>query len=308
VKNRFEDREALIESLCSQKVIQGNRLLAGLLADAGELVECQPGKNLIEQGQSEQDVYFILAGQLRIIINEVRLHTRNAGENVGEMSALNHTIPRSATLSADELTIALRVSASAYKASFDEHPQHWRHVASDLAGRIEQRNKYVNRANLRPRIFIVSSKEALDEAEEIRLGLSYEGWVVELWSDDQIFPSGSYPLDVLEEAVSKADFCIAIASGDDLVRARDREQLAPRDNVIFELGFFMSRIGRARTMLLVPKGKSIKIPSDYKGVTPIPYDDNTTDQNLSTALGPTITSIKKTVRGQGVRSSMQAVK
>lgn len=308
MKKRFEDRNTLIDSLSSQKVIQGNRELAGLLADSGALVECVPGQNLVEQGTSEQDVYFILAGQLRIIINNVRLHTRAVGESVGEMTALNASIPRSATLSADELTVVLKVSGAVYRTSFDQHPLHWRLVAVDLAGRIEQRNKYVSRANPRPRLFIVSSAEAHTEAEEIRLGLEHEGWIVELWSDDQIFPVGSYPLDVLEGAVSKADFCIAIASADDLVRARDRKQMAPRDNVIFELGFFMSRIGRARTMLLVPKGKDIKIPSDFKGVTPITYDDNTTDQQLSTALGPTITKIKKTVRDQGVRSSMQPVK
>lgn len=308
MKQRFEDKGALIDGLCAQKVIQGNRELAVLVAEAGELVECLPGKNLIEQGQFEQDVYFLLAGKFRIIINDVRLHTRAAGECVGEMSALNAAIARSATLSADELCVALKVSASSYRAAFDQHPLNWRLVAADLATRIEQRNQYVNRANLRPRVFIVSSAEALNEAEEIRLGLEYEKCTVELWSDDRIFPPGAYPIEALEEAVAKADFCIAIASADDIVRARDRQQSAPRDNVIFELGFFMSRIGRYRTLLLVPKYANVKIPSDFKGVTPIPYDNDTSDQQLSTALGPTVTKIKKAIRELGVRASMQLVK
>lgn len=308
MKERFENKDVLIEEICVQKVIRGNRELATLLADAGELVECLPGKNLIEQGQTEQDVYFLLAGKLRIIINDVRLHIRAAGESVGEMSALNPKIARSATLCAEEICVALKVAEPAYKSAFDKHPGNWKYVAADLAGRIEQRNQYVNRANARPRIFIVSSVEAMKEAEEIRLGLEHEKCVVELWSDDQIFPVGSYPIEALESAVAKADFCIAIASADDVVRARHRQQSAPRDNVIFELGFFMSRIGRHRTILLIPKDENIKIPSDFKGITPILYDDNTTDQELSTALGPTITKIKKVIRDLGVRASMQATK
>lgn len=308
MKERFENKATLIEELCAQKVVRGNRELATLLADAGALVECPPGKNLIEQGQSEQDVYFLLAGKLRLIINDVRHHTRGAAECVGEMSALNPAIARSATLCAEETCVALKVPALGYKAAFDAQPANWKLVAADLAARLEERNQYVNRANARPRIFIVSSAEALGEAEEIRLGLEHEKWVVELWSDDQIFPVSAYPIEALEVEVAKADFCIAIASADDIVRARHRQHSAPRDNVIFELGFFMSRIGRARTMLLVPKGKDVKIPSDFKGITPICYDDDTTDQELSTALGPAITKIKKAVRISGVRASMQPVK
>lgn len=308
MKHRFEDRQALIDALCAQKVIQGNRNLAARLAESGELIECPSGRNLLEQGQLEQDVYFLLSGRFRIIVNEVRLHTRGPGECVGEMSALNHAIPRSATLMAEELSVALKVAAASYRAVFDEHPQHWRLVAVDLASRIEQRNQYVSRANPRSRIFIVSSAEALPAAEEIRLGLEHEDWVVELWSDDRIFPPGAYPIEVLEAEVAKADFCVAIASADDIVRARDRQQAAPRDNVIFELGFFMSRIGRQRTLLLVPKGQNVKIPSDFKGITPIVYNDDTSDQHLSTALGPAVTKIKKAVRDGGVRCSLQPVK
>lgn len=253
-------------------------------------------------------MYFLLSGLLRIIVNEVRLHTRRPGECVGEMSALNHAIARSATLMAEEMSVALKVSASHYRAAFDEHPKHWRLVAVEMASRIDQRNQYVSRANPRPRVFIVSSAEALQVAEEIRLGLEYEDSVVEIWSDDRIFPPGAYPIEALDDEVAKADFCIAIASADDIVRARDRQQAAPRDNVIFELGFFMSRIGRQRTLLLVPKGQDVKIPSDFKGITPLVYNDDTSDRQLSTALGPTVTKIKKAVREGGVRCSLQPVR
>ena len=308
MKERFEKTDTLVGALLAQRIIQGNRELASKFAEVGTLVECPPGKNLIEQGQTDRDVYFVLTGKLRIIVNGVRHHTREAGDTVGEMSALNPTISRSATLCAEETCVALKVDEVSFVAALDEHPISWRLIASNLARRIEQRNRYVNRTNPRPRVFIVSSVEALAIADEIQLGLQYANCVVIRWSDDEIFPVGAYPIEALEEQVSSADFCIAIASADDIVRARHRQQSAPRDNVIFELGFFMSSIGRHRTLLLVPRGNDIKIPTDFKGITPIAYDDNTDDQPLSSALGPTVTQIKKTIEKLGVRSSLQAAK
>lgn len=106
----------------------------------------------------------------------------------------------------------------------------------------------------------------------IRHGLKYTDADSLIWSDEDIFPPGSYPLEVLENEVNQADFGVAIAHPDDIVRSRRSETAAPRDNVIFELGFFMSRLGRKRTILLVPKmGEDLKLPSDFKGLVPITY-------------------------------------
>ena len=92
MKERFEKTDTLVGALLAQRIIQGNRELASKFAEVGTLVECPPGKNLIEQGQTDRDVYFVLTGKLRIIVNGVRHHTREAGDTVGEMSALNPTI------------------------------------------------------------------------------------------------------------------------------------------------------------------------------------------------------------------------
>ena len=73
----------------------------------------------------------------------------------------------------------------------------------------------------------------------------------------------------------------------------------------FELGFFVSRLGKDRTMLLIPEGQDVKIPSDYKGITPIRYAVAGDDIALGSALAPTATAIKKTIRKLKVRSSFQ---
>jgi hypothetical protein len=66
--------------------------------------------------------------------------------------------------------------------------------------------------------------------------------------------------------------------------------LAVRDNVIFELGLFMGRLGKQRCFFVVPRGKQrLRLPTDLLGVTPADYNDGTA--NLRAALGPATTKI-----------------
>jgi predicted nucleotide-binding protein len=136
---------------------------------------------------------------------------------------------------------------------------------------------------------LICSAEALPIAKTIRIGLSHDA-DVETWSDEDIFPPGGYPIEALEKKVNEADFGIALAEPDDLVLSRDRQSTTPRDNVIFELGFFMSRLGRYRTLLLVPHDEQIKLPSDFKGLTPITYNKGSSSSNRAKAMGPTMLS------------------
>ncbi len=63
---------------------------------------------------------------------------------------------------------------------------------------------------------------------------------------------------------------------------------SPRDNVIFELGFFMGRLGRHRSLLVEPRGEEIKLPSDLAGINTITYKYD--KKNLATSLATTSTS------------------
>jgi predicted nucleotide-binding protein len=303
LKSRFEKSQDLVEALLAQKVVQGNRALAEFIAQEGELLEFKPGKNLIEQGAGDRDVYFLLAGRTQLIIHGNRLHMREHGVTIGEMSALNPHVSRSATLEAVETTVAWKISHSRLAEIGAAHPDLWRMLAIELATRIEQRNHYINRANQKPRVFLICSSEALPIARAIRVGLEYNAQV-EIWSDEKVFPPGTYAIEDLEYQVNEADFGIALAEPDDLVRSRERKSAAPRDNVIFELGFFMSRLGRRRTLLLIPRDENIKLPSDFKGLTPITYERPASPKDLPTALGPTIDRICGVVADQGVRASL----
>jgi CRP/FNR family transcriptional regulator, cyclic AMP receptor protein len=291
LKSRFESRDALIEGLRAQKVIQGDVEVATGIAEVGELVEFAPGQNLIVQGATDRDMYFILAGKASVIVKGSRLYPREKNLTVGEMSALNPEILRSATLEADETTVAWKITHEQLEIIATKHPRLWKLLAVDLAGRLEQRNQLISGPNARPRVFFICSAEALQIAECIRAGLDHEDATIEIWSDEQIFPAGSYPIEALERAVDDADFGIAIAQPDDLIRSRDRQAA-------------VSRLGRKRTLLLVPKESNVQLPSDFKGLTPLNYKAASKHENLSTALGPTIYRIKEILKEHGVRKDL----
>ena len=69
-------------------------------------------------------------------------------------------------------------------------------------------------------------------------------------------------------------FAIALLTPDDVgALAEDRSNLRPRarQNVIFEFGYLIGKIGRER-VCAITRGE-LEVPSDYDGVVYIPMDD-----------------------------------
>ena len=76
------------------------------------------------------------------------------------------------------------------------------------------------------------------------------------------------------EQYAQVGFAIVLLTPDDTGAARDQcgnSQLRARQNVIFELGFFIGKLGRDRTCAL--RKADVEIPSDYDGVLYITMDD-----------------------------------
>ena len=111
---------------------------------------------------------------------------------------------------------------------------------------------------MRPRIFIGSSKEGLNIAEQIKAYFSKD-FDCYLWSDD-IFKYNDNYLETLMKEASLFDFGFMVCTNDDWTKSRDVEQGSPRDNVIFEYGLFLGRLGRDRAYII--HDKNIKLPSD----------------------------------------------
>jgi len=117
----------------------------------------------------------------------------------------------------------------------------------------------------RPRIFIASSSEQIEIAAHIGHGLAKSSeWSVQVW--DRLFDFSASYVESLERELDRADFAIVVLTGDDTATVRDTAAVLPRDNVIFELGLFIGRLGRPRCFFFVDAETGTRIASDLSGV------------------------------------------
>ena len=67
-------------------------------------------------------------------------------------------------------------------------------------------------------------------------------------------------LENLLDRLNLYEYGVMVATGDDATKSRGETKMAPRDNVVFERGLFMGRLGRDRTFLVFEKDS--KLPTD----------------------------------------------
>jgi hypothetical protein len=153
-------------------------------------------------------------------------------------------------------------------------------------------------ATMKPRVFIGSSVEKLDLAYATQEALEYE---VEstVWSQG-VFTLSRGTLASLIDELDESDFGIFVLAPDDITILRDANKRTVRDNVIFELGLFIGRLGAERCFLIVPRGfDDLHLPTDLAGLTPATYDPSRQDGNLNAALGPACSRIRKAIQKIG---------
>ena len=301
MKERFEgkNRSNLIDALKRQEFVGGDAAIAEAMAEQGELVEFAKTDRLIVEDAEDNDIYLLLAGSVSIVIKGNEYTTRNAGKHVGEMAAIEPTLKRSATVVANDKVVALKLTSATFMALGNSYPQIWLPMARELSRRLHQRNILIQPPNEFPKLFIISSTEALPVAKELRAQLEHDVFST-VWTDG-VFFAGGYPLEALEKAVGESDFAVAIAQPDDVVRSRKKMQPTLRDNVLFELGLFMGKLTRHRAILIHPRVPSLKIPSDLHGLTLLSYAPGS-PADLSDRLKPVSEDIRKIVKNHGVRT------
>ena len=273
MRERFEGdagRRRLIEALAQHKLVVGNDDLANAISDVAAVLDVPPGGLLIEQGAYDNDIYLIVAGSFEVIVNGRKIAIRHAGDHVGEMAAVEPTQPRSATIVAAEASVVARLSEDDFSRLAEGYPQLWRTIAKELSRRLRQRNALLAMVRDRVRVLVMSSVEALQVARAVQTAFDHDPYLVTVW-ENGVFGASGYPIESLEEHVDQVDFGIVIAAADDRVMSRGMEQFSPRDNVTFELGFLMGRLGRHRTLLLEPRGEAVKLPTDLTGLTTLEY-------------------------------------
>lgn len=259
------------EVLSEQISVGGNLALAQALDENGELVSFPKGVALIEQGDSTTDIFFILAGVCDVVVNGRTIAKRGAAKHVGEMAVIQPAQLRSASCVASEFTVAIKLSEPAFSAVAAIYPQLYKAFAKELARRLLERNATINLYREKIKVFVISSVESLPVARAVQNAFEHDQFVTVVWTDG-VFKVANYPLQDLEAQIDESDFAIAIAHADDLTESRGKDWPSPRDNVVFELGLFMGRLGRSRAILMEPREGGIKLPSDLTGITTITYN------------------------------------
>lgn len=126
----------------------------------------------------------------------------------------------------------------------------------------------------KPRIFIASSSEQMGVARQIGSALQEpKEWTVHVW--DGLFSFSATYIESLERELDRADFAMVVFTGDDLATVRTKAAMLPRDNVIFELGLFIGRLGRPRCFFFVDAASGTQIASDLSGVKAVAFHPKT---------------------------------
>lgn len=79
--------------------------------------------------------------------------------------------------------------------------------------------------------------------------------------------NGMTIIEKFEDFANRAGFAIVLMTPDDYGYPKDHEELKkarPRQNVVLELGYFVAKLGRRKTLVLT-KG-DLEVPSDFSGV------------------------------------------
>jgi predicted nucleotide-binding protein len=81
-------------------------------------------------------------------------------------------------------------------------------------------------------------------------------------------------IEKFEDHASEAGFAVILLTADDVGREKSATDLNPRarQNVVFEFGFFVAKLGRAHVVALTEKG--VERPSDIDGVLYKTFDGN----------------------------------
>ncbi|WP_346658660.1 TIR domain-containing protein [Bradyrhizobium sp. 143] len=301
MKERFQgaaNRANLLAALRRQEFVGGNQEIAEAAADIGEIVEYQDGEKLITQGAEDNEIFLLLAGTVLILINGYEYERRKPGQHIGEMAAIEPSLKRSATVAAAETVVALKLTSADFMALGISYPQIWLPIAQEVSRRLFQRNSTIPVPNAAPKLFVISSTEAKHVAHALRDGLNPDVFST-VW-DDGVFFAGGYPLEHLEKQVAQSDFAIAIAEPDDIVRSRGHQSPTLRDNVLFELGLFMGKLGRHRAIAVHPRVKDLWIPTDLQGLTVIPYEPGD-ESTVNLRLKSVCEAVRKLVQVRGVR-------
>lgn len=151
-----------------------------------------------------------------------------------------------------------------------------------------------------PKIFVASSSEAKQVAYDIQELLKDDA-ECEVWTT-AMEPSKS-TFESLRKWLEIADFGISVFAPDDDLNLKGGEFLATRDNVIFEAGLFIGKLGISRNFIFKPKNTpNFRLPSDLLGITTLSYDPSPENKDHRSSMRGDINEVRRAIGQLGPKA------
>jgi hypothetical protein len=118
----------------------------------------------------------------------------------------------------------------------------------------------------------------------------------EVWTNDK-FHSRDTPIEALFRMLDQFNFALFVALPEDNTEKGGTQYHTVRDNVLFEMGLFLGRLGRERVFLIAPRSPSdakLQLPTDLTGIQPNYFDPNAT--NLQSAVSASLLELQEALR------------
>src|ERR1700731_4914195 len=117
----------------------------------------------------------------------------------------------------------------------------------------------------KPKAFVGSSGNGVRIAKAIQHELEHDVQCT-VWNQG-IFEPGKTTIEDLTKALNEDEFAIFVFLPEDVATIKGKSSETVRDNVVFELGLFIGKLGRDRNFFVVPKGdEKMHLPTDLAGI------------------------------------------
>ncbi len=130
------------------------------------------------------------------------------------------------------------------------------------------------------KIFVVYGH---DDIARTQLEAMLRRWDLEPIILDQQVSAGQTIIEKLEEYSKEVQYAIVLATPDDEGKSQTETvtKKRVRQNVVLELGMFLSKLGRDKVAILLKEDRDFEKPSDIQGLVYIPFNNKVDDVTIN---------------------------
>jgi CRP/FNR family transcriptional regulator, cyclic AMP receptor protein len=293
--------DRLASAIRKHTLVEHDAELTNEFLRVGEQMDLAAGDVVYQEGEVARGIFLVLLGSIRLTQNGNTLQVLQPGEDFGTWPYLVSDPRYKVTATAIADALLFHIDDEPFQQVTIKFPHIWKHIARIQVERLQNQNRLLLPQNPRVKMFIGSSTERLRWARKLADYCASDQDTIEAVVWDSLFGNLEYPLEALTRTLNDWDFAALIWGGEDRTHSRSTVKASPRDNLIFEAGLSIGRLGRTRTFILVPEAsnRSLKIPSDLEQATLLKYSD--------AAMSDACERITKIIRELGPRTRLTDV-